>query len=615
MENRGGRAEASGALDIQDYYAEKIQTADKEIKRYERLINTYSFLRLFVLALGIFLLYQTVKFEKVWLTELSFIVMVLGFAWLVSRQSKYTRIRDFFISLKKINLNEVESINRHTNIYSNGAEWADELHTYTSDLDIFGNGSLYNLLNRTASPPARKMLAQWLSGPGKTPDIIRRQEAVKELKGSLDWVQDFKAVLLFAKDTKDDEIKSLYNYLDLAPEIVSPILKTYIKYVPFVFAFLAALVYFLPFLSAVLTLLIVVNAVLVISHQLKVNKADRLIFKAGKTLAGYAESFSLIENRNWNSGLLSDLSADLQSKSGTALSSRVKQLGVLAGRLEVRLNMFVGPLVNGIMAWDVRQLIAIESWKAKNREQLERAFEVIATYESLLSLCSIHTNYPSWCFPEIDERKRYTYVTENVGHPLIFKEQRVDNDYSLDDQLRIDIITGSNMAGKSTFLRTLGINAVLALAGSPVCASKMKVSNMLVFTYMRIKDSLNEHTSTFKAELNRLQLLLEVLEREEKVYFLIDEMLRGTNSADKYLGSKAVIEKLLKEDAVGIVATHDLQIARLEDKYPAYVRNFYFDIQIADEEMYFDYKLKDGECKTFNASQLLRRLGIDVSAD
>ena len=168
------------------------------------------------------------------------------------------------------------------------------------------------------------------------------------------------------------------------------------------------------------------------------------------------------------------------------------------------------------------------------------------------------------------------------------------------------------MAGKSTFLRTLGINTVLALSGAPVCAEKMQLSPMLIFSYMRIRDSLNENTSTFKAELDRLQSLLEILDKEENVYFLIDEMLRGTNSVDKYLGSKAVIEKLISRKAVGIIATHDLQIAELEQKYPEYIRNFYFDIEIEGSEMKFDYKIKEGECKTFNASLLLKRLGIEV---
>jgi DNA mismatch repair ATPase MutS len=171
------------------------------------------------------------------------------------------------------------------------------------------------------------------------------------------------------------------------------------------------------------------------------------------------------------------------------------------------------------------------------------------------------------------------------------------------------------MAGKSTFLRTIGINTVLALCGAPVCASEMQVSVITIISYMRIKDSLNESTSTFKAELDRLQMLLAAVSNEPKVFFLIDEMLRGTNSVDKYLGSKAVIEQLISKKGVGMVATHDLQIAHLEQKHPDYVRNFYFDIQVIDGEMLFDYKIKHGECKTFNASLLLKQIGIDVGTE
>src|SRR6202012_2420785 len=213
------------------------------------------------------------------------------------------------------------------------------------------------------------------------------------------------------------------------------------------------------------------------------------------------------------------------------------------------------------------------------------------------------------------EGNAYTVSAKQIAHPLININSRVANDYELSDTFKIDIITGSNMAGKSTFLRTIGINTVLALCGAPVCADSMEVSVITLISYMRIKDSLNESTSTFKAELDRLQMLLAAVEKDPKVFFLIDEMLRGTNSVDKYLGSKAVIEQLISKKAVGMVATHDLQIAQLEQQYPDYVRNFYFDIQVVNGEMLFDYKIKHGECKTFNASLLLKQIGIDVDAE
>ncbi|WP_391563979.1 MutS-related protein [Mucilaginibacter pallidiroseus] len=237
---------------------------------------------------------------------------------------------------------------------------------------------------------------------------------------------------------------------------------------------------------------------------------------------------------------------------------------------------------------------------------------MIADFEAIISIATTNINYPEWVTPVIADTEGYTLKAKNIAHPLIRTGNRVDNDYDLNNTFGIDIITGSNMAGKSTFLRTIGINSVLALAGANVCASVMEVSVITIVSYMRIKDSLNESTSTFKAELDRLQMLLAAVDNEHRVFFLIDEMLRGTNSVDKYLGSKAVIEQLIAKKGVGMVATHDLQIARLEDKYPGYVRNYYFDIRVENDEMLFDYKLKHGECKTFNASLLLKRIGIEV---
>ena len=260
-------------------------------------------------------------------------------------------------------------------------------------------------------------------------------------------------------------------------------------------------------------------------------------------------------------------------------------------------------------------MIAIENWKRQNRDDIETAFDVIAEFEALISIGSLAINYPDWCYPQIADGEGYTVTAKNLAHPLINEHYRVANDYELNNAFNIDIITGSNMAGKSTFLRTIGINTVLALCGAPVCAGEMQVSVITIISYMRIKDSLNESTSTFKAELDRLQMLLAAVSNEPKVFFLIDEMLRGTNSVDKYLGSKAVIEQLISKKGVGMVATHDLQIAQLEQKYPDYVRNFYFDIQVIDGEMLFDYKIKHGECKTFNASLLLKQIGIDVGRE
>ncbi|MDM8174175.1 hypothetical protein QT327_07365 [Olivibacter sp. 47] len=230
----------------------------------------------------------------------------------------------------------------------------------------------------------------------------------------------------------------------------------------------------------------------------------------------------------------------------------------------------------------------------------------------MVSFAFIRINDPSWNYPRIIPTDAHILQAEGLRHPLIPTVSSVPNDYSLDDH-RLALITGSNMAGKSTFLRTVGANMVLALSGAPVCALHLELSVMHIITYMRIRDSLNESTSTFKAELDRLDMILKVVNTQKNTFFLVDEMLRGTNSVDKYLGSKAVIEKLIKDRGVGMVATHDLQLAKLEDTNPGYLKNYHFDIQVIEGEMVFDYKLKEGACKIFNASMLLKKIGIDIS--
>ena len=464
-------------------------------------------------------------------------------------------------------------------------------------------------MNRCATVSGNAKLAGWLMKPASVREIRERQVLLSELESKLVWKHHFQAVLLFANTSSEDQVKELFRYLKIVPEESGSWIKKYVRLIPWLFSLVAISAWFMPLLIIPLLVLIIVNLFLLQQYGARIAKTDSMIGKMSRILAHFSEAISAISEEEWATPLGKDLAVDLKDNKNGKLSEQIKQFSLLINHLTFG-QTGAGAILNAIMLWNIRQIFAIEDWKKDNHDNLKQAFDVIPTFESLISLSSLKTNYPEWCFALINEGDRYTLIAEDIGHPLIPSQVRVNNDYSMNDEFKINIITGSNMAGKSTFLRTLGINTVLALCGAPSCARKMEVSRMLVFTYMRIRDSLNESTSTFKAELDRLQSLIKMLDSSEKVYFLIDEMLRGTNSVDKYLGSKAVIEKLIAQNAVGIVATHDLQIAELEQKYPDYIRNYYFDIQLEGEEMNFDYKLKAGECKTFNASLLLKKIGI-----
>lgn len=597
-------------------YGEMIAEADAEIKKYNSLLNIYSFLRLFVLIAGGFVIWQTMKFEKALLTELCILLVIILFAWLVKKQSDFSSIKEFFTALKKVSENELNIIRQGDNFYDNGLAFKDDRHDYTSDLDIFGHASLFHLMNRCATSDGNRMLAGWLSNNAETALIRNRQQAVKEFSSKVRWKMEFQARLLFARQDKSENTAgSLIKYLDMVQTAGNTFVFAYVRYIPWIVLPLAILAWFYHPVLILLLLAAITNSILVFSRQTEISRTEQLIGKAGSTISKYSEVFDMLEKEQFESPLCQMLCNKLKDERGVSLSASMKRLSVLLNRLEYRLNMFVGPLLNIFFAWDLRQLYALEKWKDESRAVISGAFDTLAAVEALESLASMCINNPAWCFPEIADDENYTYVIRQGGHPLIVPEVRVTNDFFLENELKADIVTGSNMAGKSTFLRTLGINAVLALCGAPVCATDMRITNMRIFTYMRIRDSLNENISTFKAELNRLQQLLAVLNKEGKVYFLIDEMLRGTNSTDKYLGSKAVIEKLIAMRAVGVLATHDLKIAELEQKYPDYIRNFYFDIQVDGNDMHFDYKLKKGECTTFNASLLLRQLGIEISGD
>lgn len=599
---------------ISDYYKTQIGLCESKIKQLDRLINVYSFLRLFALAIALVVFYQCIKYDQIWLSILSVLLFILGFTWLVSKQNGFQKQKSYFISLADVHKNELLSIDRKAGLYSNGSSFSDDLHPYSSDLDIFGKSSLFEMINRCATAPGNLILANWLLKPASLIEIRERQLMLSELRSKLKWKHHFQAVLLFANTPSEDKVNELFRYLESKPEESKVWIKNYVKIIPWLFLSVSIAAFFIPYLSILLFAFIIFNFFLTQSFNTIVQKTDSIIGKMSTILTHFSEAITAIKNEEWSSVLSKKLAFSLKDNEKGKLSEQIKQFSLLISHLNLGLTS-IGVVLNAVMLWNIRQLFAIEDWKKQNHTNLKEAFEVIAIFESIISLSSLNTNYPDWCFASIQEGDRFTLNAKDIAHPLISSSTRISNDYSLNDELKIDIITGSNMAGKSTFLRTLGINTVLALSGAPSCAKEMTLSRMLVFSYMRIRDSLNESTSTFKAELDRLQALLKILEGPEKIFFLIDEMLRGTNSLDKYLGSKAVIEKLIAQNGVGIVATHDLQIADLEKKYPDYIRNFYFDIQVEGEEMNFDYKLKAGECKTFNASLLLKRIGIYPEKD
>jgi len=256
-------------------------------------------------------------------------------------------------------------------------------------------------------------------------------------------------------------------------------------------------------------------------------------------------------------------------------------------------------------------MMALNEWRRKNKEIVPKLFEVSAEVEVLNSLATIHFNYPDWCLPNFSEQ-HFVFESNELGHPLIPEKERVTNSFEIRNNQLISLVTGSNMAGKSTFLRSVGVNIILAQMGAPVCAKSFNVSPIRLMTSMRISDNLAENTSTFYAELKKLKTIIEAVNNHEKVFVLLDEILRGTNSHDRHKGSAAFITQLIKQHAFAVIATHDLELADLKQQFPSAIENYHFDVQVKGEELFFDYKLKNGICQSLNASLLMKKIGIEL---
>jgi len=595
------------------FYQENITNTTEQIKQLSNKINRFALLRLAVILLGGFALFQVIQSQQIALTLFTFIIVIILFFWMVSIQSKLTKSRDVLERFLKVNENEIAiAISRTNNIYDKGEEFIEDKHLYTSDLDIYGSSSLFQLVNRASTVGGIKKLSQWLNEPSGKQEIEQRQEFVKELTSDFKFWQNIQTQLILTLGSKTDYKARLENYLSKSISITqSKVLRGYVKVVPFLMLALIVGSFFSSKILALFIIIGIVNFLFGFFFKGQVDKIASEVDTAGNTLSSFASVFKSIEDRQWKSQLAISLLNKIQKETHNPISQSIKGLSTLIGRLDLRLNMFVGIILNVFLLWDLKQVFALEEWRKSQSIGISEAFDLLSEFEAIGSLATLNFNRPNWVFPIINNQQKHFLQCTKLGHPFIDETEVVANDYSLNDH-SLALITGSNMAGKSTFLRTVGINAILAYAGAPVYASFMEISVMQMVTYMRIRDSINESTSTFKAELNRIKQVLEEVEISNNTFFLLDEMLRGTNSVDKYLGSKAIIEKLIANKGVGMVATHDLKLAELSDTYPGTVKNFHFDIQVHGEEMLFDYLLKDGPCTIFNASLLLKKIGIHI---
>ncbi|MEZ4983709.1 MAG: hypothetical protein R2795_01510 [Saprospiraceae bacterium] len=496
-----------------------------------------------------------------------------------------------------------------------GATFIDVGHPYSYDLDLFGPFSLFQKVNRGHTSIGQARLAEWLQNPVDTASILHRQAAAEELAALTDWQHELRAYGAALKETPG-QIARLSQWLQQPPVVVGhPWRQLALWAAPVLFVVAVGLWIFVwPWYMAFWLLL---PAGLWLRQAL--DDVQRLHLQTGQvsdTLRHYADLLRQIEGQPFSSERMKELREQLHT-GGTPASEAIRQLAYRVSQLDVRYNMFVF-LLEFSVVWDLQQAYRLDKWKARYRESLPQWFEALAEVEALVSIGNLRLNHPGWSWPQVHDASQIEAIA--LGHPLIAAAKRVSNDLVMPTYGHIQLLTGSNMAGKSTWLRTVGTNMVLALAGAPVCASRLLLPQMQVYTSMRTQDALHESTSSFYAELKRLKFIIEAVEDPTKtagrpVFFLLDEILKGTNSRDRHTGAKALIRQLMESNGAGIIATHDLELGAMEAVSDGRIENWAIEVAIANGQLVFDYRLKRGVSKSFNATHLMREMGIRISDD
>jgi hypothetical protein len=488
-----------------------------------------------------------------------------------------------------------------------GDRFLERDHPYARDLDVFGKGSLFELLDITVSPWGTKTLASWLKHPAALDEVRLRQQAVSELRPLLDLRER-----VASEPAEEDEIsdpEALEKWAAAPPLLTSGAARC------------AALA--LGAATTTLAILWLVSRVdrVVFLASLTVSASFALFFRPrtsavlsaaeapSRDLSVLASLLDVLERQSFVSNHLVSLQSRLASE-GEPASVRIRRLARLIEHLDARRNQIFAP-VAALLLWGTQFAFALEAWRRVSGPQVPRWLEAVGELDALLALASYGFENPEDVFPATSEEKAL-FVAEGLGHPLIPQDRLVRNDVTLGREARVLVVSGSNMSGKSTLLRSVGVSIVLALAGAPVRARRLTLSRLRVAASIRIEDSLQEGISHFYAEILRLRQGMELAKGEIAVLFLLDEILHGTNSHDRRIGAEAVVRGLLDRGAIGLITTHDLALSRLAETMPGRATNVHFEDHIEDGKIRFDYRMREGVVKKSNALELMRGIGLEV---
>lgn len=586
-------------------YSERKEHYQKLVSKLEKQSRTIGMLRLaFALGMIVTLFYwiSNVNLIFIGLT----ILFLVAFIFLFFRHQSISWKKKLTRTLLQINDNEINHLNGNSNAFPEGSEYHDAKHFYSLDLDVFGTNSLFQNLNRTATYIGGKKLADKLLNLLPAETIPLNQQAIQELSGDYEWRQNLLALATLIDD-KEKNYNDLVEWSDRPSKPFSRFEKVMLYVLPSVTVLLAVAYLTLP-ISNLFTYLsgVFIFNLFVTSRYIKRIKREIFDFdKIGEVIRHYSLILEEIENRSFTSSKLLALQKSILIDNSKA-SFQIKRLSKHLSNLQNIQNVIGAFFLNGLLLFHVHSLMKLTKWKDSFSKDINTWLESIGEFEAMNSLANFRFNNADFVFPEISEDPVFDVV--DLGHPLIPAENRVCNNVHL-DLTNFTILTGSNMSGKSTFLRSIGINMVLGGTGSVICASKAKLHPLKVLVSMRQSDSLNENESYFFAEIKRLKSIIEELGKGPALV-LLDEILRGTNSDDKHTGTIKVLENIISHKAIGMLATHDLSVCDMTNDHQGKVVNRCFEAEIINDQLFFDYKLKDGVCRNKNASFLMRKMEI-----
>ena len=583
-----------------EFYSTQKLFFEQELKVCKKKLAISSTLRLIVFLSIIISAYFFFETIKIMIPIVAFGIFL--FFYLLFRHLKLQDKSKLNKALIDINKTELKVLNRDYLSLNSGDEFIDSTHAFSYDIDLFGKGSFFQYCNRTVTNEGKKELVEVLTN-NDILNITDKQKTIKELSQKPKWRQHFSALasLVRVEYPTKEIVDWIHNY--------KSVFSNFILLLPKVFSIIS-----LALITLVVTQIIAEQVLLIWffvglgisgAYLKKVGRIYDDASKAKDTFKQYYKLLNEIETTKFTSKILKEKQQEIQTETQKA-SLIFSKFSKTLDSFDQRNNLIIAVFGNAFFLRDLQQVYNVEKWINCYKHKVENWFHVIAFFDAQNSLSNFTFNHPRYAFPKIDINKQ-VIASKNLGHPLLKELKRIDNNFSIENQ-QFFIITGANMAGKSTFLRTVSLAIVMGNMGLPVCASAFKYNPIMLITSMRTSDSLADDESYFFSELKRLKFIVDEIKNKE--YFIIlDEILKGTNSTDKAIGSKKFVQKLVSSKSTGIIATHDLSLCKIENDLTE-VKNYFFDAEIINEELYFDYKLKDGICKNMNASFLLKKMKI-----